>query len=184
MSGFVNLPQISSPKTVILSVDNRSEFGVKYRCINIDVPTRPRSGPSARSCFFRQFRRPTKRRAFAPPAPPRRRKMHLAPPARNRGALFGTPPLYPLFKGLSRAFPKKSGFYHFHRQIRILMGAICLFSTDSKSVAFAKELRSDTLNPSWGFIMDSSTMSVQGRTRFPTSSSQKSPFYWIRHSST
>ena len=46
MSGFVNLPQISGPKTVILSVDFRSGFGVKYRCINIDVPhTDPEAAP-------------------------------------------------------------------------------------------------------------------------------------------
>lgn len=93
MSGFVNLPQISGPKTVILSVDFRSGFGVKYRCINIDVPHRTPKRflrpvlllsaiPETHEETSVRTARPSGEEEDAPHAT-----------ARTRGALFGTPPL-------------------------------------------------------------------------------------------
>ena len=95
---IVNFSQDSGPKTVILSVDFRSGFGVKYRCINIDVPhTDPEAVPPSGPAFFGNSGDPRRdERSHRPPLRGGGRCTSRHPPETG-GALFGTSPLYQRF---------------------------------------------------------------------------------------
>lgn len=91
---YVNFPQKFDRKTVILRVDFRPDnlYNVFISIWHITQA----SEPFLRSlvCRNKQPIRTTKRRAFAPPVPPRRRKTptQFAQPFRSEGgALFGVP---------------------------------------------------------------------------------------------